>query len=635
MTTSSHVKTRCLFLFAVVAVAISGGWCCALPPESELPRAKKPPTNLPTESQLPARSRPVSGTTGLKEVAQLPPEQALPKPTNAKQPVDAVQVGIAELQDSRDKRARLRLSVPEHTSSVMALAFDASSNHLFTGGDDKLVHHWRLTVNPESGEKKWLFEDSVRWQVGSGASGRIRALACGGNILYIAGYGADGARGEILRYDWVNRQWLAPWVKHNRPIVRLWASPQGNVVSADEYLGLWLHRDGVESKLLENPKTQLPENWPIDVRFTVNGVEWYVGQSGKSTPWEIIRKTEANAASGTWSPTVAPGTDAKVFEFLQRDMTAALNKTFDQNAFNLWKTLYGKSAELISVSPDGNLLAAVDTEVVGDDKAKGHWLYVWKSGQLIVKTFLVDAAKSNTFDYRSLAWSSDSKKLAVLKVHRGTKPLSKIEIWEFDGPTKMRTLDNGFGNEYYSCRFSPDQKWLLLTGQVAVFALPLDQSQIVNNRLPKDLGVLPLSEVSFAKSGYKWKGVHAKSNEVGDVVFDPQRMALDVADGIEWIAHSSPANSWEFKGHRLVRTGNRWIVQRGQVSLGAIDTLSSSGLALDVTVAEWIRQGDNAPTHWPSPMTASVITRYISLRSTTPRTERWQESQCSTAMKAA
>lgn len=563
------------------------GEAVALPPESVLPTPPKALKPLPSESSLPGLARGQSASKALPGENTLPVNTKVPVDTNA---ADAAQQAIAELQDSRDQRVRLRLAVPEHTSSIYALAFDATSTHLFTGGDDKLVHHWRLRVVPDTGEQKWLHEESIRWQVGSGPSGSVRAVACQGDVLYMGGYGADGQKGEICRYDWVRKVWLKAWAVHYRPIVRLWAFPQF-VVSLDEYGGLVRHAidDAAPIQWLRNPQLALPSYYAFAVRPTATGVEWLEDSGLK--PWSVKAIEQQGVGqqpvTRLLSPEPTPGTEMQIYDdFRGRMLKAFPKEPFDQNGIANLRTQRGDRPVHLAISPDGRQVAAIDNEL-NVDKIFGHWLYVWRDGKVIAKTRDLDG-----FLNADLAWSSDGKQLAVLryKTEKG-QSLSKVDLWNLEGKPVREELSNGFRNEYYSCEFSPDNSWLALGGRIAVTTISLKKKPSPNIRLPETLGVLPVTQVAFAKTGYQWRALTSDNS----VSFDPQRMALVDLPQDTWQTPLDPATGWKFGDHQVVLQGKAWAVKRGNAVLGLLDEVDVAE-PFRVTCAQWIGTG-NQPTH--------------------------------------
>ena len=225
---------RCPALLCVVASLQTLGLARAagqLPSEATLPGQAVVASTLPAETVLPDSMLPP--VQPVQVASQLPSEKMLPvaapppaEPARLPRPVD---------------QPWLRLNMPGHTGTIRALVFTLDSQRLCSAGEDKDVHVWMRSQDPQLARREWLHERTVRWQVQRGPRGHIRCLAAGPGLLALAGDGAMGGNGEILLVDPANGTLRRPLVDlaagHRRAMNSLSFAPGGSesaLASVDE-----------------------------------------------------------------------------------------------------------------------------------------------------------------------------------------------------------------------------------------------------------------------------------------------------------------------------------------------------------------------------------------------------------------
>jgi WD40 repeat protein len=134
-----------------------------------------------------------------------------------------------------------------HTAGVRALAFSPDSKRLYSAGMDKVVYVWRLPdlVPDTAGGTKgayvepWSRESAIRWEIGRGLRGSIYSLALAprGDLLAIAGYGARGTSGEIIRLDPRSGTFQPPCRGHLQSIAALAFSADGEWLASMDLAG--------------------------------------------------------------------------------------------------------------------------------------------------------------------------------------------------------------------------------------------------------------------------------------------------------------------------------------------------------------------------------------------------------------
>ncbi len=496
-----------------------------LPIESSLP-GKKLALKLPSESLLPGgqeQGKPKDPRD------QLPSEQTVPKAMLASVTVSDLQIPkLQELQDGIENRPRLRLDVHEHTSEVHVYAFDKSSRHLFTGGDDKVVHHWTLIAIAGTKSQRWVHEETIRWQVGDGQSGRVRALACDESVIYMAGYGAMGGRGEIIRYDWKNRVWLKPWnALHRSPLLSLSVTGTGKVISLDEDFGIVQHSidDSQAAEWLHKPEPSAG----IKSRFAAvclrdkdSSVRWLFEERLQNPRRWQVREYVDGQPRLSWNSDIPNGKIEPISPLLERIRIYRKNiniqKVIPQIVSNI-----GPSIKAMAASPDGKFLAVIDDRDVVQ-AALGNCLYVYEGDKLILKDkLLTDDGVSTQVQ---IAWSPNSNTLAVLQ-DDAAQSKSRVQYWDVPKRSQTKKIDfPGFGT---GIGFSPDGQWLFFGGNNHCRIMPATTLDAIYS-LPERSSVLEPQTVAFASKGYNWSVTHPK----GKFAFDPVSMRYADVDAHVW-----------------------------------------------------------------------------------------------------
>ena len=592
------------YLAALVVGVFTSQPLRALPPESTLPTSatqtstqdlpsesllpgivtKTVTRAFPSEHELPQRSSGLDGAATATPSSQVQTPEKIPPGRPAANNQNQLNALQAALAGSRDDRVRLRLAVPEHTSNVMALGFDASSTHLFTGGDDKVVHHWQLVDLPGRSTKEWIHQETIRWQVGSGQVGFVRALACAGNILFIAGYGSEGTRGEILRYDWINKRWPEPWVDHARPVVALTALRDQSLVSVDENLGVGYRNPNGNFQWLKQSDAQRVGYWPVVAWSDATGSTWAMGAKGAATPWQVQSQSLAQpAATRVFSPVVPPGQELSVMRPLVEYRQRAFPKNDAARDAQAMAKMVAPNLYLLAASSDGRMIAAVDD---ADPVAFGMWLYVWRSGQLILKHRIIGPDDV----YRYLAWSPTGNELAVLSnVSENNRRASLVEVWRFQGAIPQVTTLARYADECFTLRFSPDNKWLAIGGRSGAKMVELGIAPR-GLRLPDQNMIVPVSDIAFATSGYAWQATLPN----GTITFDPLRMASSAAPQTQWLGKPVASNGWRAGGLSIQIEKDGYHVKRGPDEIGLIDPCDSRVIT-PINVAQWINDDRGVP----------------------------------------
>ena len=188
-----------------------------LPSESTVPGRQRTIQALPSESVLPTTRNNLANAPVVAQT--LPPETRLPPVRIASQqsPVVTYRLprfsapakntslltaeGLAALvqtERSPDGTPWLQLHLKGHVGRIRTLAFSGDSARLCSAGDDKRTFVWGPTSTKPGGRSKWRYQRSIPWQIQRGTRGRIYALATSGDLLAIAGHGAEGRMGEIV-----------------------------------------------------------------------------------------------------------------------------------------------------------------------------------------------------------------------------------------------------------------------------------------------------------------------------------------------------------------------------------------------------------------------------------------------------
>lgn len=129
--------------------------------------------------------------------------------------------GVVIAAEMVDPVAYVRLHPPGHTGVVRELAFSPDSQRIYSAGDDKAVRAWR---RPADDAGSWIADDSFRWEVGYGDTGKVYALAASPSdgTIAIGGVGGRGKSGDLV------------WFRPDRPkTFRSWRIPEDALPGVD------------------------------------------------------------------------------------------------------------------------------------------------------------------------------------------------------------------------------------------------------------------------------------------------------------------------------------------------------------------------------------------------------------------
>ncbi len=521
---------------------------------------------LPSESTVPGKQRVAAPQQNL------PDESRLPKPVAA-QPAPQDNSLQDILADSRDHTPWLRLIEAEHTAPIRVIELDASGKNLFTAGEDKVVHHWKL-VEKLAVVGHWQHHATYRWQVQRGERGTILSLVSNGDELFIAGAGADGQQGEIVAINTVTGAWLAPLIDprlgHHSPILKtrmLSSGPQRRLVSLDHQhgIGLWTQDPNLGTwsfRSLRRPSANQQFQFaPMDVIDPRTLVV-----ASQANPWTI---DFIDVDSGARTRQLRR--DAKLVN--QQGMAQAIQLAADH-----FRSTEGKSytpAQLTPVIRDnhGQLVTslAIDaqsqTVAAGDDAG---FLYVWNpSGQLTLKS----VASFSGFRFHTLAFSRDGRYLAA-SARSAQTGASILQLWQLAGdktPTLVREVRRAAAVD--GLVFSRDGSALIIGNGRQIEVLATQQADDAQTIVETQSISLPSSVVFADQLPYRWK-FNLADNQVA---FDGEAMKWMETKDASWRNITDSNARFASGGWTLASQANApqapsdtWIM-RGNQRIGRLD----------------------------------------------------------------
>ncbi len=547
-----QTRIRCLTLILWLAL-IGGQALLAQSPrdpsdysESSLPSyyytSPSDQVQAPRTSPSPSRSIPGESTLpGEKLVAapqqQIPDESQLPKPAPVANPQAAPQNSLQDiLTTSRDRTPWLRLVEAEHTSPIRAMELDTSGKNLFTAGEDKVVHHWKLVDGAAA--PGWQHHATYRWQVQRAELGTILSLTSSGDELFIAGAGADGQQGEIVAINTVTGAWLSPLVDaargHHSTILKtrmLIGGPQPRCVSIDDQhaIGLWTqdpNRGTWTYRALRNPNVNQKSLFaPLDV---IDPRTLVVASQG--TPWTIdFTDVDSGALTRQLRPSAPLANPQALSHAIQKAQEFYRStEGRDDPASMLFPIIRDNHGPLVtSLAVD----AASQTVAAGDSHG---FLYVWNtSGQLTLKA----VASFVDSQFRSLTFSRDGRYLAAI-AGSSTVDSSTVQLWRLSGgqtPSLVREIKRSARIE--ALVFSADASALILGSGRQIEVLATEQAA-APQAIPERQTIALPSQVVFARElPYRWKFTLADSQ----VAFDGEDMKWIETSGANWHTVSNSA----------------------------------------------------------------------------------------------
>ncbi len=524
-------------------------------PSEQLPSEQLPSEQLPSESQLPAES----------------PNSQVDLAGN--DPAVANQADLARILDeSRDRMPWLRLIEAEHTSPIRTVEFDSSGRNLFTAGEDKLVHHWRLGA----GERpQWQHQATYRWQVQRAELGTVLSLSTYQNQLFMAGFGAEGQQGEIVALNTQTGAWLAPIVDkeqgHFSPVLNVKSFPAAQprrIVSSDQKRGIavwrqdpnlgtwthkWLREPLADAKVLFSP-------------LDISGNQTIVTAS-RSMPWSIelidVETTRVTQRYRRNALLSSPAAMARAIQTAQAHFLSQGQRFRAEQLEPIIRDFYGTQVTAVAAAPQAKFIAAADDAGI---------LYVWnQAGQLLLK----DVASFNGFLIETIRFSDDLRYMATAATNNRSSQ-SIVHVWRMElnaTPSLERELD--LDGMVRGIALAPDGRSLVVGHGRRVEVL-LTEQETPPQVLPAHETIVQASRVVFADElpfrwQLQWPG--AKAN------FDGEQMNwLDGNESITW--HETPAGNQRFAQHG-------WSLDRQPQDGQALD-----GRASSVPAQEWVLRGD-------------------------------------------
>lgn len=532
-------------------------------------------TSIPSESTLP----------GMKLVAkpqtQIPDESQLPQP-NKESPANPATPKENTFQDilaaSRDRTPWLRLVEAEHTSPIRAIELDASGRNLFTAGEDKVVHHWKLLGEPAT--TRWQHHATYRWQVQRAELGTILSLTCRGDELFIAGAGADGQQGEIVSINTVTGAWLPPLVDaargHHSPVLKtrmLNQGPQSRCVSIDHQhgLGLWTedaNRGTWTFRALRKPNaSQQYQYAPLDIADPQTLVV-----ASQEAAWTIdfmnVDNGQITKRLRRDAPIANQQTLAHAIALAGDHFRSTEGKSYaPQQLAQLIRDSHGKTVTCLATAPTGQLAGVTPWVAAGDELG---FLYVWNpNGQLSLKT----VASFVGFRFKSLVFSRDGRYLAASAVNLPADT-SIVQWWQLDSdkvPTLLREVRRTAA--ITAITFTIDASALILGSGRQIEIIPSEQAA-TPQAIPEQQSILRPSQVVFANElPYRWK--FSLANE--QVAFDGQELKWLDTGSAKWQNVTSAAQrfangQWTIASQALQPQAKpeTWIM-KGNLRIGRLD----------------------------------------------------------------
>ncbi len=492
---------------------------------------------IPSESMLP-QDKPARGKADTRSPLQIPDESQLPVLTKVTEPnpqVATEQTFQDILADSRDRTPWLRLVEAEHTAPIRTIELDASGKNLFTAGEDKVVHHWRLVGEPAA--PHWQHQANYRWQVQRGDRGTILSLTSSGDELFIAGAGADGQQGEIVAINTATGAWLSPLVDaargHHSPILKtrmLNPGPQARCVSIDRQhgVGLWTqdaNRGTWTFRALRNPSANQQFQFaPLDV---VDPQTLIV--ASQETTWTIdftdVDSGQISKRLRHDAPLASQRAMAHAIQLARDHLRSTEGKSYTpEQLAPLIRDNHGRVVTCLAAAARLPANNATPWVAAGDEAG---CLYVWNpNGQIVLKTLASFAG----FRFQSLAFSRDGRYLAASAVNQ-LADTSIVQWWELDanqGPTLVREFRRSAA--VTGMTFTADASALILGNGRQIEVLPSERAS-APTALPAQHSIALPHQVVFAgELPYRWKFALANSQ----FAFDGEELKWMETDAVNW-----------------------------------------------------------------------------------------------------
>ncbi|MGQ9575815.1 MAG: caspase family protein [Thermoguttaceae bacterium] len=439
------------------------------------------------------------------------------------------EVLFRELIRVEAEQPRLRINSGGHIGVVHALAFSPDSTRLYSGGTDKAVEVWNLSVYTRDLQSVFLRERTIRWQVARGPLGQVYALAVDPKegLVALAGFGAMTSRGEILLVDPKTGRLVRALEAHREAVSSLAFSPDGTWLVSSDLAGqtiLWKRGDWKPETLYEPDEEQqarLIEAQAVDRRLAM-----FAGRT----------------------QVVVPRCLGQAEDHQLRWQLRGTNLNDRQDVQQFQPRLQG-AVTALAATPDGRMLAAADW--AGDLWQGNGNLYVWD--------LHAEGPKPQRRPLKAkvlcLGFSPDGRMLAAgTGVSLAAKGKAELQIW--DTRTLAITRRRTCPDNVQACALSPDGNHVAYSGGLAgeVFYERLDGTQparVLHGRGRRIYKVAfaagePVYRVAFgAQYGYRGFNDYGPLQES----FDPEALAArrGPIHPEEWLPSDWGSGGWTAK----------------------------------------------------------------------------------------